>query len=172
LYFGQDNRIGLRDFLEEDIDLSKVIRTSALPGLDIISSGQAVRDPSGLLHTDKFITMLEELRNRYDYVLVDTAPVGIVTDGIPALRASDVNIFVLRWRHSPRETAEMPYALAASYDLKMIGVVVNDFRDDALYSSLEDSSGTYSSLYFGDLYTSGSGKMSMRHRLFGSKTNR
>jgi Mrp family chromosome partitioning ATPase len=165
-----DNSKGLGDYLEQDIELAKVLSGSVMPGLDVLSAGQAVRNPSELLHKDKFLRLLEQLRGVYDYVIIDTAPVGMVTDCIPALRSSDLSLFVLRWGHSPKGMVEAPYSLAENYGLKMVGVVVNDLKDDALFSSLEEGSGGYSNLYLGDMY-SGSGKKGAgRWNIFGAKT--
>ena len=69
----------------------------------------------------------------YDYVIVDTAPAGIVSDSIPALTFSDITLFVLRWRYSLKTAVNAPKVLLNKYGLKHIGILVNDFKNDPLY---------------------------------------
>jgi tyrosine-protein kinase Etk/Wzc len=150
-YFEQANKTGLSNYLEQDIELNSIINNSGVGKLDFITSGQASKKPSELLHTDKFLQMLETLKARYDYVIVDTAPVGMVSDSIPVLRISDLGVFLLRWRYSAKEAVNIPYALVENYGLNKLGVVVNDYKDDVLYASLggiNDGDSMYSSAYY------------------------
>lgn len=156
-YFNDENKTGLSNYLEKgSSELNSIIRTSSAPGLHYITAGKSVTNPSELLHREFFAETLEELKGRFDYVILDTAPVGLVSDSVQAMRSADVNLFVLRWRYSPKTAVSLPYTLVDEYGLSKISVVVNDFRDDALYSSLGDDDDTYKALYtnYGDYYGS------------------
>lgn len=84
--------------------------------------------------------MLEDCRKKYDYVIVDTAPVGLVSDNIPLLRKSDLVVFIVRWMYSSRETYMFPDQLAEEHNLNSIGIIINDFYKDDLYASLAPAS--------------------------------
>ena len=79
--------------------------------------------------------LLNVLAPMYDYVLIDTAPVGLVSDSIPLIRNSDVNIFVIRSGVSQFRAAAIPERLSREYKLSNWAIILNAFGDDALYSN-------------------------------------
>ena len=79
-----------------------VLKTE-LETFDYIPSGPNPPNPSELLLHDIFPAMLEELRKNYDYIILDTPPVGLVTDGIQAMRYADISIYIFRANYSKRE---------------------------------------------------------------------
>ena len=92
--------------------------------------------------------MLEQLKGSYDYILIDTAPIGLVSDSIPILRKSDLNIFVLRWLYSNQDVYELPERIANEYDLNNIYILINDYKKDNLYGSISGREyGGYSRYY-------------------------
>ncbi len=103
--------------------------------IDFIPSGPVPPNPSELLHTEKMKELLTILAPKYDYVLVDTAPVGLVSDAIPLIRQSDVNLFVIRSGKSQFRAAAIPERLSREYGLSNLAIVLNAFGDDALHSN-------------------------------------
>jgi tyrosine-protein kinase Etk/Wzc len=79
-----------------------LIHTS-LASFDYIPSGPHPPNPSELLLNGEFSSLLEELRQVYDFIIIDTPPVGLVTDGIMAMRRSDLSIYVFRANYSKKE---------------------------------------------------------------------
>ena len=96
--FGLTNNYGISTFLsnkEETID--NIIQTSsALPSLDIITSGPIPPNPAELIASTKCDEFFGELKKRYDYIIIDTPPLGLVTDAFLLMRHSDVNLFIVR----------------------------------------------------------------------------
>lgn len=90
--------VGVTNYLADDsIALDDIIHTDEKSGnLDIISSGTVAPNPAELLMDSRLDTMMAELRKRYDYVIVDNVPVGIVADATISNRISDLTIFVVR----------------------------------------------------------------------------
>jgi capsular exopolysaccharide synthesis family protein len=74
-----------------------------LENLDFIPSGPHPPNPSELLITGEFAVFLEQLKEKYDFIILDTPPVGLVTDGIMAMRRADVSIYVFRANYSKRD---------------------------------------------------------------------
>ena len=140
-FFDNNNKIGLSNFLAGKIDsLQKAIHHSVIPNLDFIPAGPVPLNPSELIQNPVFENMLEDCRKIYDYVIVDTAPVGLVSDNVPLLRKSDLVVFIIRWMYSARESYMFPDQLAEEHDIKAIGVIINDFYKDDLYASLAPAS--------------------------------
>jgi len=133
--FGSDNKVGLSSYLIGQKTLEEVIIHDDVHGIDFIPSGPVPPNPSELLHTESMKKLLEILAPQYDYVLVDTAPVGLVSDAIPLIRQSDVNLFVIRSGKSQFRAAAIPERLSREYGLSNLAIVLNAFGDDALHSN-------------------------------------
>ncbi|GAB2784090.1 polysaccharide biosynthesis tyrosine autokinase [Rhabdobacter roseus] len=147
LFFNDSNQRGLSDFLQEKItDLTKVPLSSSVPNLYYIPAGPAPFNPGELLQKPLFETLLAYCRQQYDYVLIDTAPVGLVADNVPLLQQCDHVLFILRWLYSDQEAYRIPGQLADEYDLPEVKVIVNDFYPDNLHGSFT-SSPSYGSGY-------------------------
>jgi tyrosine-protein kinase Etk/Wzc len=74
-----------------------------LDNFDVIPSGPQPPNPSELLLNGEFTSMLEELKTHYDFILMDTPPVGLVTDGIMAMKRADISIYVFRANYSKKD---------------------------------------------------------------------
>lgn len=158
--FGSDNKIGLSTYLTGQVSLKEVIVHDHIHKIDFIPSGPVPPNPSELLHTDAMKKLLEELSPQYDYVLVDTAPVGLVSDAVPLIRQSDVNLFVIRSGKSQVRAAAIPERLSREYGLNNMAIVLNAFGDDALYSNYyttDYSRGGGNSTYYYSDYSGYSG---------------
>jgi len=95
--FGLNNNIGLSSFLSNKEPFENIIQsTSAIPSLDIITSGPIPPNPAELIASEKCDELFQLLREQYDYIIIDTPPVGLVTDAFLLMRHSDVNLFIVR----------------------------------------------------------------------------
>ncbi len=95
--FGISNNIGLSSFLSNKESLDDVIQASGkIPTLDIITSGPIPPNPAELIASDKCNELFTELKKRYDYIVIDTPPLGLVTDAMLLMRYSDANLFIVR----------------------------------------------------------------------------
>lgn len=158
--FGSDNKKGLSSVLAGHETIESVIMFDQMHGIDFMPSGPVPPNPSELLHTEKMKELLALLAPKYDYVLVDTAPVGLVSDAIPVIRQSDVNIFVIRSGKSQLRAAAIPERLSREYGLNNMAIVLNAFGDDALHSNYyttDYSRGGGNSTYYYSDYSGYSG---------------
>ncbi len=95
--FGLNNNTGLSSFLSNKECLDNVIQASGkIPSLDIITSGPVPPNPAELIASKKCDELFEELKKRYDYIIIDTPPIGLVTDALLLMRHSDANLFIVR----------------------------------------------------------------------------
>ncbi len=151
-FFDNKNKVGLSTFLAEKNETKEeVINHSTITGLDYITAGPVPFNPTELIQNPRFDQLIEDCQNQYDYVLIDTAPIGLVSDCIPLLLKSDLVLFVIRWLYSSHEAHLFVNQLAEEYDIKNVGVIVNDFYKDDLYASLEPAS-YYASRGYGYYY--------------------
>lgn len=88
--------VGMTNYLaDETIAMNDIIH-SCEKGYDFINAGTAAPNPAELLMDGRLDSMMEELRKRYDYIVVDNVPVGVVADATIANRIADITIFVVR----------------------------------------------------------------------------
>lgn len=100
---------------------------SGATAIALLLSGARPANPPGVLASDRLIEVLNDLRERYDVVLIDSAPVLAVTDTVPLLRYADAALFVGRLGITTRDTAKrLQEFLARVPDLNLLGVVAND----------------------------------------------
>ena len=95
--FGLNNNTGLSSFLGNKESLDNIIqRSGKIPNLDIIPSGPIPPNPAELIASEKCDELFAELKKRYDYIIIDTPPIALVTDSLLLMRHSDANLFIVR----------------------------------------------------------------------------
>ena len=95
--FGLTNNTGLSSFLSNKDTLDNIIQTSVKsPNLDIITSGPIPPNPAELIASQKCEELFSSLKERYDYIIIDTPPLGLVTDAFLLMKFTDVNLFIVR----------------------------------------------------------------------------
>jgi succinoglycan biosynthesis transport protein ExoP len=123
--FGVTSSVGLSSVIVGDAELADAVQETDLPGLSILPSGPVPMNPAELLTSPKFQQMLEVIRDKYDYVLVDSAPLLAVTDpSTVAPRVDGVLLAVSISKHG-RTQAERAKEILNSLEAKVLGVVVN-----------------------------------------------
>jgi capsular exopolysaccharide synthesis family protein len=154
--FEVDNDKGLSTYLANQHQIEDVLRQTHVESLDFIPSGPNPPNPSELIQSDRMKILLDYLSERYDYVLVDTAPVGLVSDSVPLIRQSDINIFVIRSGVSRVGASTIPAKLSREFNLSNMVIILNAFSNDSLYSryySTNYANSYYESYYYYADYT-------------------
>lgn len=85
---------GLSSFLSGNAELSEVICDTNVENLMVIPAGQVPPNPTSLLQNANFNSMIETVRNLYDYVIIDTPPIGLVIDAAVVAQKADASILV------------------------------------------------------------------------------
>lgn len=95
--FGLSNSVGITSFLSNKEPFENVIQTpSMVSNLDIITSGPIPPNPAELIASDKCEEFFKLLKERYDYIIIDTPPLGLVTDAFLLMRFADAKLFIVR----------------------------------------------------------------------------
>jgi tyrosine-protein kinase Etk/Wzc len=132
--FHAPNDVGLSNYLAHQCTADDIINHSALENLDFIISGPIPPNPSELLHSERMTTLIAQLKLTYDIIMIDTAPIGLVSDAIPLIRMSDINLFVIRSGKSKYYAATVPQRIVQEYHLNNTVIVLNAFAEDLLHS--------------------------------------
>ena len=129
-YLKLDNLYGLSDYIVGDIDFQKIIANHPLlENVDIINSGSIPPNPSELIMSKKMEKLLEKVKQEYDYVILDTSPVGLVADAFLLDKYADMSLFVLRHKYSYKTTIEYIERLFKEKRFNNLGIIVNGIVD-------------------------------------------
>ena len=96
LEFKSENKSGLSNYLINKSTLKEVTNKTEIEHLDIIFSGPTPPNPAELLDSSKMKDLIKLLNKTYDYVIIDTPPIGLVTDGVILMKNADINLYVVR----------------------------------------------------------------------------
>jgi len=132
--FQVPNDIGLSNYLANQCSAEDIIMHSSQENLDFIISGPVPPNPSELLHSVRMTELISKLKTLYEVIMIDTAPIGLVSDAIPLIRMSDVNLFVIRSGKSKFYSATVPHRIAQEYHLDNTVIVLNAYAEDLLHS--------------------------------------
>ena len=102
LSFNAQNNIGMSTILIGKNSYKDCIIKTDFETFDIIPSGPKPPNPTELANSKEFDTLLEELKTEYDIIIIDTPPIGIVSDAIFSFQRADLPIYVSRANYSKR----------------------------------------------------------------------
>jgi capsular exopolysaccharide synthesis family protein len=123
--FGLPNNIGMSNCLTKQNKLQDVIQETDVYDLHIITTGPLPPNPSELILSNEFTSLLDELRKEYDYILIDTPPAGLVTDATIIMNYSDISFFVIRAKYTRKEFVKNIDRLAKEHSHNRIGLILN-----------------------------------------------
>jgi capsular exopolysaccharide synthesis family protein len=118
--------VGLTDYLTGQSPLDAAIYPTTVPNLDIMPVGSIAPNPAELVGSASMKRLLSLLKDRYDFIMVDTPPIMAVADGLLLSRLVDSVIFVTRCGHTPRHTAREARAKLNRIRARVIGFVLNE----------------------------------------------
>ena len=93
---GVENSVGVSNFLIGDCDEEDIYVRNTPFGFDFIRAGTIPPNPGELAHSDKLAETIKKLRDIYDYIIMDTSPIGLVPDAYAIIEQSDMCLYVIR----------------------------------------------------------------------------
>lgn len=125
-----DHRHGITNLLTKTVVTAADIQAQTLPSgvndnLELLMAGPIPPNPAELLTRTSLDDIMDLLKRTYDYVIIDTAPVGLVTDTLQVGRVSNLTVYVCRADYTPKENFELINTLHTENKLPNICVVVN-----------------------------------------------
>lgn len=142
LGFGSDNRKGTSTILSNRDSIEDCIKNSSMPNLDFITAGPVPPNPSELMLTKEMTSFIEEVKTKYDYVIIDNPPIGLVADAMKTIQLSDYPIYVMKANYSKRMFIQNVERLYHENNLKNISCVLNAV--DSNLSSYASGKGRHS----------------------------
>lgn len=118
---------GLTSFLSGNSELSDVICDTSIDNLMIIPAGQVPPNPTSLIQNDNFKAMIEIVRGLYDYVIIDTPPLGLVIDAAILAHYSDASLLVVKAGADKRRTVTKLKEQLEQSGSVFLGVILNKY---------------------------------------------
>jgi len=131
--FGAENTLGMSTILIGKSSVEECIRKSEIENLHFITSGPQPPNPAELLLSEEFEKLITHLHEIYDVVVFDTPPIGIVTDGMAAMRKADVPIYVARAGYSHRIYTRNINKLIAENNFRKLSIILNGAGSKGTY---------------------------------------
>ena len=118
---------GLTEYLHGDLDVQEIIHQFPNnANMDIIYSGMIPPNPTDLLTNGRFGTLVEELRQDYQYIIIDSAPLLLVPDTLLIADTADATIYVSRSKHTKNDLIEFANKNIREHKIHNVGFILND----------------------------------------------
>ncbi len=127
------NEIGAVNYLIGEKTLAEVTQKTHIPHLDVITSGPVPPNPAELIMSDAMTEMLEKLKSQYDYIILDTPPVGLVSDALELAHFADVTLYVVRQNFTKKDMITLLNNRYSREELHNVSIVMNGFEVKAKY---------------------------------------
>ena len=161
--FNLSNEIGLSTYLINFNSLDEVIFPTDIENLFVIPSGPIPPNPAELIESPKMGELIEKLKERFEFIILDTPPIAYVADSMLLTKYTNINLFVLRQNYSPKNVIKVIDDLYISGKIKNMGIVINDVNQSVIYG-LKRGYGFGYGYSFGYGYNDGQGYFDIKGR--------
>lgn len=126
MIFKVKNKNGLSSVIGKMVTTQQCIHKDVVKNLDLLSAGPKPPNPSELLASEQAEKMMNELSEKYDYIVVDTPPVNVVSDAMGISKSLAGIFLVLKYGETTFDTTEKAMKKIQLADMNMLGFIVND----------------------------------------------
>jgi len=126
--FNSSNMIGINSYLIGKAIIEDIIMPTHIENLDLISAGPAAPNPAELISSEKTAEFIEKLKEMYDYIIIDSAPAGIIAETFILMKYTDINIFVVRLNRTIREAFVNTSKAFENNKLANVSILINDIN--------------------------------------------
>lgn len=125
--FGENKEPGLVEMLFETEGFDTTIKETIAPNVDLITVGKKSPEPATVLDSRRLKTVLENLKDRYDHIILDTAPYGIISDSASLVRLTDGIIVAARFGVTAKKELDFTLEGLEQLNAEILGLVLNAF---------------------------------------------
>lgn len=133
--FGLKNEIGLSTFLVGEVELNAIIAASDIEGLDVIPAGPIPPNPLDLLESPRLKEMMSFLTEKYDQVILDASPIGLVSEYFIVMSNVDITLYVTRYNYTKRHLLNTINELYSEEKVANVNLLFNDVKGGNSYGA-------------------------------------
>jgi capsular exopolysaccharide synthesis family protein len=126
---------GITNYLIGKVSINDIIKTTNYPNFYVVSAGPVPPNPTELITSENFGRMMQELKEQFDYVIIDSAPIGPVTDSLLLGKYAQTTLFVVRHGHTPKIFLKMIDELYKQKKFNNMCLLFNGLKRRGLLSS-------------------------------------
>ncbi len=131
--FDIPNETGISTYLSNQSSYEQILKETYIENLHLAPSGPVPPNPAELIETPEMERFFEQAKNRFDYLVIDTPPLAMVTDAMLVSRYAHANIFMIRQRYSHKQVFELINKLAHDQKITNMNILVNDLKVSKYY---------------------------------------
>ena len=131
--FKVNNKFGLSTFLINKSNIEDIIQSTFIDNLYIANAGPVPPNPAELIGTEQMIRFFDNIKKDFNFIIIDTPPVAIVTDALLLKDMVDIYIFVIRHGYSTKQVLQLVDDLYNKKDVKNMALLINDVQVKGYY---------------------------------------
>ncbi|MNX62644.1 Tyrosine-protein kinase ptk [compost metagenome] len=131
--FNLTNDVGVVNYLIKQKSVDEIVNHTQIPFLDVILSGPIPPNPSEMILSDGMKELIDELKQKYDYIILDTPPVGLVSDALELAQYCDVTLYIVRQNFTKKEMITLLNNRVKRDELNNTSIILNGFENKAKY---------------------------------------
>ena len=133
--FNLSNEVGVVNYLIKQKTVDEIINHTPIPFLDVITSGPIPPNPAEMIMSDGMKDLIEELKHKYDYIILDTPPVGLVSDALELAQYCDVTLYIVRQNFTKKDMITLLNNRVKRGELNNTSIILNGFQNKAKYGA-------------------------------------
>jgi polysaccharide biosynthesis transport protein len=133
--FNLTNEVGVVNYLIKQKTLEEITNHTQIPFLDVITSGPIPPNPAEMIMSDGMGELIQELKEKYDYIILDTPPVGLVSDALELAQYCDVTLYIVRQNFTKKDMITLLNNRVKRGELNNTSIVLNGFQNKAKYGA-------------------------------------
>lgn len=123
--FNMTNDIGTTSYIVGKASLDQIIKDTPIENMKVILSGPKSPNASELILDQNMENLLIALRERFDYIILDMPPVGLISDALVMMKFSDLNIYVLKAGYSKKDFVDIAHQIMEKNNVKSLSFILN-----------------------------------------------
>jgi len=126
--FNSSNIIGISSYLIDKAIIEDIILPTQIENLDLISAGPAAPNPAELISSERTGELIDKLKEMYDYIIIDSAPSGLLAETLLLMKHSDLNVFVVRMEYTVKEAFKNSISVLRNNKFDNVTILINDLN--------------------------------------------
>jgi len=131
--FNINKEVGVVNYLIGQKSLDEITQSTHIPFLDVIVAGPIPPNPSELMLSENMSLMIKELQNKYDYIILDTPPIGLVSDAMELAPYCDAVLYIVRQNITKKSMLSIVNEKSKNGEFTNLSILLNGFENKAKY---------------------------------------
>jgi capsular exopolysaccharide synthesis family protein len=123
--FNLQNDVGITSFIVGKASMNQIIKDTSIENLQVILTGPRTPNASELILDSMLEKLISDLREIYEYIIIDTPPVGLLSDALVIMKYSDLNMYVLKAGYSKRDFVDIAHQIVEKNNIKHMSFILN-----------------------------------------------